>query len=237
MSSDSSDEAGSLEVLTLLSSSSIDDENDQSRTLVFRVYKEVWDEFNKWKAEDCRQQLHHLQKPLPPPEVAEATRTMASAFRVGEPGDVETIYLCDSDTEDDDDEIEIEAGGATVLMCENDLLKFPKEIALPHPPYEFCTPSVQSIAIRMESAAFDEIDTVQFVPFADDPAFNTLEYLSAFKFFAWQVLADPDGRSFNLGDIIVVVTHLDSRRYVSGGDPIRGSAPAAPWTRTVPGRY
>jgi len=189
MSSDSSDEAGSLEVLTLLSSS-IDDENDQDRTLVLRVYKEVWDEFNKWKAEDCRQQLLHLQKPLPPPEVAEATREMASAFRAGEPGDVETIYLCDSDMEDDD--VEIEAGGATVLMCQKDLLKFPKGIALPHPRYEFCTPSVQSIAIRMESAAFDEIDTVQFVPFADDPAFNTLEYLSAFKFFAWQVLADPD---------------------------------------------
>src|SRR6266702_568251 len=72
---------------------------DESRALTFRVYKEVWDEFNKWKVENCEQQLLLLQKPLPPPAAAEDALLEASNLREGEPGEVEIIYLCESDDE------------------------------------------------------------------------------------------------------------------------------------------
>jgi hypothetical protein len=230
----SDDEAEQLEDLIVVPSS-IDDENE-NRALAFQVYEKVWNEFSKWKAEDCKQQLRLLQKPLPPPEVAEATRTMTSAFRTGEPGDVETIYLCD--TEDD---VPLDAGGATVLTCNTTLLKFPYNFE-PHPRYEFCTTSVQSISIRVESVEYDEIGTAPFVPYADDPTFNARAYLGQFQQFAWEYLANPDGRPFNLPWRCPPLSYrpldfLCHACYCSGDDPIRGSAPAAPWTWAIPGRY
>jgi histone-lysine N-methyltransferase EZH2 len=193
MSHDTSDEEeGESDSLILLSSSSIGDENEKNRALAFRVYEEVWNEFNKWKAEDCKQQLRLLQRPLPPPEVAQAAQRMTSVFRTGGPGDVETIYLCD--TEDD---IPLDSGGATVLTCNTVPLKLPEKVNEPHPRYEFCTPSVQSISFHVESAAWDELETVPFVPYADDPTFNARGYLRQYAQFAWEYLGDPDGRLFN----------------------------------------
>ena len=189
MSADASDETGPREDMTPVSSSSVVEENKENRELAFLVYEEVWDEFNRWKAEDCRQQLRLLQKPLPPPNVAEAARMMALTFRTGDPDDVETIYLCDTD-----DDVPLDPGGATVLTCKNVLLEFQEPVTEPHPRYEFCTTSVQSIAFRIESVATDEFETVPFVPYADDPTFNALRYLGQFEFFAWEHLVDPDSK-------------------------------------------
>ena len=226
----SEDEAEQLEDLILVSSA-IADENEENRALAFRVYEDVWNEFNKWKSEDCKQQLHLLQKPLPPREVVEATRKMTSAFRMGEPGDVEIIYLCD--TEDD---IPLEAGGATVLTCKTVPLKPPNNFNKPHPRYEFCTPSVQSITLHVESAASDELEVMPFVPYADDPTFNARSYLRQYVHFAWEYLADPDGRRFDSPwPHSSLLYHCFLRAcYRSGGDPIRSCTPAAPWIRTVP---
>jgi histone-lysine N-methyltransferase EZH2 len=190
MASETSDETGAREDTTQVSSSIVE-ENNENRDLAFCIYKEVWDEFNRWKVEDCRQQLRLLQKPLPPPNVTEAARMMASAFRTGDLDDVETIYICDTD-----DDVPLNPGGATVLTCKNVLLRFREPVIEPHPRYEFCTSSVQSIALRIESQslASDELETVLFVPYADDPAFNALAYLEQFKFFSWENLADPDGK-------------------------------------------
>src|ERR1700761_9534486 len=70
----------------------------ESRALALQVYKEVWDEFNKWKVENCEQQLLLLQKPLPPPAAAEDALLEASNLRDGgEPGEVEIIYICESE--------------------------------------------------------------------------------------------------------------------------------------------
>lgn len=194
MSLDTSDNAGPWATQTLVSSASSDDENKvgKNRTLVFQIYKEVWDEFNKWKVEDCKQQLLLLQKPLPPPEAAEAAMKTASTFRTGEPGDVEVIYLCD--TEDD---VPLDAGGTTVLTCESTVLELPPDFA-PHPRYESCTPSVQTISLRVDSVAYDEVETAPFVPYADDPTFDTKGYLNQFDLYAWERLVDPDGRRFTL---------------------------------------
>ena len=186
MASETSDETGAQEDMTLVSSSSTVEEN---RDLAFRIYKEVWNEFNRWKVEDCKQQLRLLQRPLPPPNVAEAAKVMALTLRPGDPDDVETIYLCDTD-----DDIPPNARGVTVLTCKNILLEFQDPVTQPHPPYEFCTPSVQSIAFRIESLASDELETVPFVPYADSPAFDARAYLGQFKFFAWEHLVDPDGK-------------------------------------------
>jgi len=112
---------------------------------------------------------------------------MASTLRPSDPDDVETIYLCDTS-----DDVPLNAGGATVLTCKSVPLKFQGPVTEPHPRYEFCTPSVQSIAFRIESLASDELEIVPFVPYADDPAFNAQAYLDQFKFFAWEHLADPD---------------------------------------------
>lgn len=187
----SDDEVGELENLVLLSSST-GDEDEENRALAFRVYEEVWNEFNKWKAEDCKQQLRLLQKPLPPPEVAQAASRMASIFRTGEPGSFETIYVCD--TEDD---IPLDSDGATVLTCHTVHIKLPRDFNEPHPRYEFCTPSVQSISLRVESAASDELETLPFVPYADDPTFNARDHLRQYAHFGWEYLGDPDGRLFN----------------------------------------
>jgi histone-lysine N-methyltransferase EZH2 len=186
MASDISDQTDPREDVTLASSSNISEGNNN---LAFRIYEEVWDEFNRWKAEDCRQQLRLLQRPLPPPNVAQAARMMASTLRTGDPDDVETIFLCDTD-----DDIPFDAGDATVLTCENVLLRFQEPVTEPHPRYEFCTPSVQSVAFRIESVACDELETVPFVPYADHPDFDARNYLAQFKFFAWEHLADPDGK-------------------------------------------
>jgi hypothetical protein len=186
MSLDSSYNAGPSVTPTQATSPSSDKEK---RALALRVYKEVWDEFNKWKAEDCKQQLLLLQKPLPPPEVAQASSSVASALRRSEPGDVEVIYLCDSK-----DDVPLDPGGATVLMCKTIPLKLPTDFA-PHPRYESCTPSVQTVGLRLECAAHDEIETAPFVPYADNPAFNAKAYLNQFRRFAWEELVDPDSES------------------------------------------
>jgi hypothetical protein len=159
---------------------------DETRALVFGVYREVWDEFNKWKVENSEQQLLLLQKPLPPPGAAEDALLEASDLREGEPGEVEIIYLCESE-----DDTPLHPGGSTVLMCETVHLELPPDFA-PHPRYESCTPAVQSIAFRPGSSAEDELDILPFVPYADDPTFDVEGYLGMFKYFAWEYLGDPD---------------------------------------------
>ena len=198
--SSTSDHPDPLGIPDLVPSPNSDDEKIQeNRTLAFLVYKEVWDEFHKWKVEDCKQQLHLLEQPLPPPNVAESTKRLASAFRTdldsSEPGDVEIIYICD--TEDD---IPLDMRGATVLTCKDVSLKLPPDFNKPHPPYESCTASVQTIALREASAAFEEAETAPFVPYADsdDPNWNIRMYLEQFVGYAWERLTDPDGKRFHL---------------------------------------
>ena len=170
----------------------------ENRALAFLVYKEVWDEFYKWKVEDSKQQLRLLEQPLPPPDVAESTKRLKSTFRAdlggSEPGDVETIYICD--TEDD---VPLDVNSATVLTCKSVSLKLPPGFE-PHPPYESCAPSVQTIAIREGSAAYEEFEIAPFIPYADsdDPNWNIRKYLDQFRAFAWERLTDPDRKLFPL---------------------------------------
>jgi hypothetical protein len=194
-----SDNTGPLGTPDLAPSPNSDDEKIQeNRILAFSVYREVWDEFNKWKVEDCKQQLRLLEQPLPPPNVAESTERLMSAFRTdlngSEPGGVEIIYICD--TEDD---IPSDMSGATVLTCEDVSLELPPDFK-PHPPYESCTASVQTIALREASAAYEEAGIAPFVPYADsdDPNWNIRTYLNLFEGFAWERLADPDRKRLRL---------------------------------------
>lgn len=194
-----SDDTGPLETPELIPSPNNDDEKIQeNRTLAFLVYKEVWDEFYKWKVEDSKQQLRLLEQPLPPPNVAESTKRLASTFRAdlggSESGDVEIIYICD--TEDD---IPLDVNNATVLTCKGISLKLPPGFK-PHPPYESCAPSVQTIALREGSAAYEESEIAPFIPYADsdDPNWNIRKYLNQFRAFAWEWLTDPDGKLFPL---------------------------------------
>ena len=156
------------------------------RALSFQVYKEVWDEFNKWKVENSDQQLLLLQRPLPPPGAAEDALLEAFDLRDGEPGEVEIIYLCESE-----DDIPLHPGGATVLMCETVHLELPPNFA-PHPRYESCTPAVQSIAPR-PGAEQNEHIILPFAPYADDPTFDAKAYFRLFERFSWEELGDPDG--------------------------------------------
>ena len=161
---------------------------DESRALALQVYKEVWDEFNKWKVEYCKQRLLLLQKPLPPPAATEtALLEVANLRDGGVPGEVEIIYICDSE-----DDIPLRPGGSTVLMCETVHLELPEDFE-PHPRYESCTPAVQSIAFRPGSDAENELDVLPFVPYADDPTFDAKAYLAQFRYFGWEDLGDPDG--------------------------------------------
>ena len=194
-----SDNAGPLEIPELVPSSNGDDEKiEQNRTLVYSIYKEVWDEFCKWKVEDCKQWLRLLEQPLPPQNVAESTKRLASAFRTNldsnEPGEIEIIYICDKE-----DDIPLDMRSAAVLVCEDVSLKFPPGFK-PHPPYESCTASVQTIALREGSAAWEEADIAPFVPYADsdDPNWNIRRYLEQFEIFAWEWLADPDSMQCRL---------------------------------------
>jgi hypothetical protein len=109
-----------------------------------------------------------------------------------EPGDVEIIYICDTD-----DDIPLDMKNATVLTCEDVSLKLPPDFE-PHPPYESCTPSVQTIAPRMGSAPYEEFSIAPYIPYADDPNWNVRTYLHPFEKFAWETLADPDGKRFQL---------------------------------------
>ena len=181
------------------SSDSDDEILSDNTTLAFLVYKEVWDEFNKWKEEDSKRQLRLLEQPLPAPHVVETIKKMASAFRTdeSEPDDVEIIYICD--TEDD---IPLDVGGATVLTCLPVPLTLPPNF-LPHPPYESCTPSVQSITPRENDSG-----SVPFVPYADDPTWDVEAYLHHFAKFDWEKLVDPDGMSFQLDLTSRGVLHL-----------------------------
>ena len=195
-----SDNTGPLETPDLVPSPNSDDEKaEENRALVLSVYKEVWDEFYKWKVEDCKQQLCLLEQPLPPQNIAESTKMLASAFRTdsdsSEPGEIEIIYICD--TEDD---VPLDMSSATVLTCEGISLKLPLDFKEPHPRYESCTTSVQTIALREGSAAFEEAHTAPFIPYADsdDPNWNIRRYLQQFVGFAWERLADPDGKQFHL---------------------------------------
>jgi len=194
-----SDNSGPLETHDPAPSPNSDDERIQeNRTLAFSVYKEVWDEFNKWKVEDCKQQLRLLEQPLPPQNIAESTKRLASAFRTdsdgSEPGDVEIIYICDTEDEDD---IPVNMSSATVLTYEDVFLKLPPDFK-PHPPYESCTASVQTIALREANAVFEENGIAPFIPYADGLNWNVRMYLNQFESFAWERLADPDCKWFHL---------------------------------------
>jgi hypothetical protein len=214
-----------------------DEKIQENRTLAFLVYKEVWDEFNKWKVEDCKLQLRLLEQPLPPPNVAESTKRLASAFRTdldgSEPGDIEIIYICD--TEDD---IPLDMSSATVLTCKDVSLKLPPDFG-PHPPYESCTTSVQTIALRVGSAAYEEVGTAPFVPYADsdDPNWDVKAYLQQFEGFAWEKLGNPDSKRFHLSFELNHAGSFDCRCDNSRGDSIRGSTPPALWTWIVARRY
>lgn len=188
-----SDNTGPLGTPDLVPSPNCDDEKIQeNRTLAFTVYREVWNEFNQWKVENCKEELRQLKQPLPPPHVAESAKRLASDFHTdldgSEPGDVEIIYICDME-----DDIPLDMRSATVLACEDVSLELPPDFE-PHPPYESCTASVQTIALRVGSGAYEEAITAPFVPYADsdDPNWNIRMYLHQFDGFAWEKLADPD---------------------------------------------
>ncbi|KAI0259724.1 hypothetical protein BC834DRAFT_604325 [Gloeopeniophorella convolvens] len=161
---------------------------EATKEQVLRIYKEVWDEFRRWKVDDCRQQLLLLQRPLPPPGREDPWTD--SAPRAGEPSVVEVSYLVSTDEdEDDDDDVPIDE--ALRHTCKT-VTPWSEGVFTPHPRYEACTPSVQNIAARVGSAAHAEFYVAPFIPYVDDPKFDPSPWLMQFDRFAWEELGNPD---------------------------------------------
>ena len=146
----------------------------QKRSYAEEVYRGVYTEFFAWEQEECRRTIISLRttnsKMLLPPRVSTSYH----------PSQVTTVLGSEKFYFDDlvDDNNSYQASCITIEAARWS----------PCPRYFSCTPISQST----------QRDVVQdymlpFVPFADDPKFEVVNYLENFSKFAWQEeFNDPD---------------------------------------------
>lgn len=141
--------------------------------LVLCVFARVWEEFNIADTEFCETTIGSLAAPPVAEDNTLATKSKNTAVL---PGDMKpcvpsavTPTSCPSEPR------------VPCVCDETDIQTFPLSPAVePYPEYEGWTPTNRSIFRG------DDSDPMQFLPFADEPAFDQHAYSDFFKAFAWQ---------------------------------------------------
>ena len=83
-----------------------------------------------------------------------------------------------------------------------------------HPPYESCSPLHRSVFKG------DDSDNMDFIPYADDHAFDQISHTNHYGSFSWQDAFDPDCERHTLP---MIVRHDNIQQLCSGSDRARGS--------------
>lgn len=147
--------------------------SDDLEALVLRVFARVWEEFNVAETEFCQATLGSLATPL---VVEDPTLVIGSQTATTLPGDMKprvssvvSPTLCPSKPH------------VPCVCSETDIptLTLPPAVE-PYPEYESWAPMDRSIFRG------DDSEDMQFLPFADEPAFDKRTYGVFFKTLAWQ---------------------------------------------------
>lgn len=150
------------------------------------VFLDVWDEFYRWELVHCHQLLDEL-KVHPDTGPPESNQNLHA--------------LLNQPLKDADDEMQIEGefddaeiydiSGASVvlLVLSNELSAHDFQHC---PIYESCTPTSKNLALRGD--VLTEKQQLPFIPYADEPEFEAMQYAKDADEFAWQCdWIDPDG--------------------------------------------
>lgn len=148
------------------------------------VFSEVWSEFYRWELVECQQLLDELKPGAGPPESNHNLYAL-----LNQPlGDVDL----EIQTEDHSGTAEIYDinGDCTVVRVVSEEIS--SNDYQSYPTYESCTPTSKNLALRRD--ALTEAQHLQFIPYADEPDFDAIQYAEHSEEFAWQVdWKDPDG--------------------------------------------
>lgn len=148
------------------------------------VFSEVWSEFYRWELVECQQLLDELKPGAGPSESNHNLHAL-----LNQPlGDVDL----EIQTDDHSGIAEIYDinGACTVVPVLSEEIS--SNVYEPYPTYESCTPTSKNLALRRD--ALTEAQHLQFIPYADEPNFDAVEYAKHSDEFAWQVdWKDPDG--------------------------------------------
>ncbi|EPQ53739.1 hypothetical protein GLOTRDRAFT_131076 [Gloeophyllum trabeum ATCC 11539] len=178
--------------------------SDDPRTQIVEEYAQVWEEFYRWEPDMCRQVLLSFSRE--PQQVVDEPESVG----LGQVGDQE------SEAESDLSFTCWKPDGSTSFINFEEIMAKPFAA---HPPYEACTPVSRNIYYR--DGDVDDTAQCQFIPYADDPAFNAVTYLTFFPDLAWQTadgLQEPDIdaiqletlRRLHLGPLGMPLEEIDS---------------------------
>ncbi|KZT18938.1 hypothetical protein NEOLEDRAFT_84716 [Neolentinus lepideus HHB14362 ss-1] len=131
---------------------------------VLAAYSRVWDEFYRWEPDACHEVLASLRRD---------TNSLHSLMEDIPPQNIN--HSGQDSTESDLCFISVTTGGPSTVMSIEETLA--KSFAA-HPPYEACTPISRNIIFR--EGDYDDAQECQFIPYADDPEFDSIKYLAHF---------------------------------------------------------
>jgi hypothetical protein len=158
---------------------------EQTTALVRSIFQTVWAEFYSWERQYCQQRIGSLART--------GSRPVHEFNEYSQP-DIDTLQIFEElSLEGHNDYFEIwdYSHGSSSPMFQGqsvDVIDVIPPIE-PFPYYESCTPCSRNIFTG------DDSDNLPFIPFADDPNFNHVEYCKDYLFFAWQRIHDPDCKS------------------------------------------
>ncbi|KAI0052039.1 SET domain-containing protein [Auriscalpium vulgare] len=161
---------GSEDTLSDTESGHVSIAQPEVRQVVLDKYTAVWKEFYQWSQLDNRHYLENLRKPVARQSPRDYAVHAQSHHGTATPQDA-SVPISISKSQD---VIELDA---------DDFLN-------PSPPYESCTLSYDLIGFTEVDKV--DLDIMPFMPYADDPAFDVVEYSQKFPYLAWQHIAEKD---------------------------------------------
>jgi hypothetical protein len=164
-------------------------ESDESTKLVQSVLQDVSDSFSKWERAYSAAKLASLSATretdleIPPSPVSSSASGTFSSGRTETPLDpVETDNITFYDLDED-----------SIVEVAPEVVEIPQEFQItPTPAYESC------LATTRNKFKGDDPPEMEFMPFSDDPTFETKEYSEDHygNLFAWQTHHNPDCERF-----------------------------------------
>ncbi|TFK49253.1 hypothetical protein OE88DRAFT_400504 [Heliocybe sulcata] len=148
---------------------------DDPRDHILHVYSAVWSEFYRWEPDASRGVLTSLRR----------DRQGPVDLPFGD--ELQPEYACHLGLDNTEQDLCFSydmAGGSSDIITFEGITAKPY---LAHPPYEACTPVSRNIAWR--EGDYDDSQQCQFIPYADDPLFDSGRYLKHFsEGLAWDAV-------------------------------------------------
>ena len=156
---------------------------EPTRDLIYSVYEDVWRDFYDWEHQYCHKVLQLVDAESgvnqPPAQIVDVGEDLAFEYDAG-------VALRASTFNESVQVLEF-SNGEPVESTRTSYTVF-APIIEPYESYESCSPTSRSIFVG------DDSDEMPFVPFADDPSFDIVDYQEQFKTFAWEKGNNSDCR-------------------------------------------